>query len=368
MADLVDSYEVVANTAVSCRASYYQYICQEFHGNGKSLTSAKFYVAKLGSPTGNIVAKLWAQTGTFGSGTGTGSPLATSDTINIANLTTSQVLTEFTFSTPYTLQNGTIYVIGVGYEGGDSSNCLQVGIDGTTKSDDGGATYLYYNGTWYARYSTADVPYYVYGQSAGAVLAGNIPASASLTGDFFGSQSIAGSASASASCTGNLLGSVSIAGAVTSQGAMTGEIIRLSAFAGAVSSSSVLAGNMYGSVSVSGAISSQAVMAGTFVGVLSFSGTAIGSSSVAGIMLYSQGLAGGVLASSLLRGGLFQPGAFVGDVVCASYVAGEIIVSVYEWLKVKVTLPDEHRKIKADEQRKVVIEEEQRTVKWKRTT
>ena len=366
MADLVDSYEVVANTAISCRASYYQYICQEFHGNGKSLTSAKFYVAKLGSPTGNIVAKLWAQTGTFGQGTGTGSPLAVSDALNIANLTTSQVLTEFTFSTPYTLQNGTIYVIGVGYEGGDSSNCLQVGIDATTKSDDGGATYLYYNGTWYTRSSIADVPYYVYGASAGAALAGDIPAAASLTGIFFGSLAISGSASASASCTGNLLGSVSIAGVVTSQGVVVGNLFGSVSIAGQVSAQASLSGNFFGSVSIAGSLSAQASLSGELLKFLYVYGDVVGSAQVIGQIVQSQSFNGGISASSIVTGRLGIPSLFSGEIVSVSYLTGELIVTVYEWLKVFVALPDESRRVRHVESRSVAAMEENRTIKWNR--
>lgn len=95
-------------------------------GTSYNLASAKFYLKKFGSPTGNIVAKLYAVTGTVGTNAvPTGSALVTSDPIDISTLSTSYALSTFTFS-GYDLTSGD-YAITIEYNGGDATNYLLVG-------------------------------------------------------------------------------------------------------------------------------------------------------------------------------------------------------------------------------------------------
>ncbi len=88
---------------------------QSFTGNGGSLRYAYFYVsASSAVPTGTVVAKIYAHTGTFGtSSVGTGAALATSDTISIDSIGTNAVEFKFAFSgvEQITLTNGTNYVV-----------------------------------------------------------------------------------------------------------------------------------------------------------------------------------------------------------------------------------------------------------------
>lgn len=102
---------------------------QSFANGAKAayLTRAFFKLKKTGSPTGNLVAKLYAHTGTFGtSGTPTGAALATSVNVDVSKLTTSYQVVEIGFNTQYEMAASTNYFIAVEYSGGDGSNNIQV--------------------------------------------------------------------------------------------------------------------------------------------------------------------------------------------------------------------------------------------------
>lgn len=132
-------------------------------GHTANITSAKFYVAKLGSPTGNAVANLWAHSGTFGtSSQGTGTPLAVSDPVDISTLSSSHALATFNFSTPFGLTAGTHYVITCNFTGGDASNKLEVG-KGTDLAHPGNEASKS-SGTW-SHNAFDDVCFYVYDDS-----------------------------------------------------------------------------------------------------------------------------------------------------------------------------------------------------------
>lgn len=122
------------------------------------LASAKFYLKKVGAPTGNITVKLNTQT----AGVIPTTPLlAVSNTYNIANLTTSYQMIEFTFPwyAQYLMAPSTVYVISVEYAGGDASNYLHVGYDNSASSGSGNGSDKT-GTTWTAR--TYDLCYGVY--------------------------------------------------------------------------------------------------------------------------------------------------------------------------------------------------------------
>ena len=82
---------------------------------------------KVGSPTGNIVAKIYAHTGTFGSsGTPTGGALATSVNVDVSKLLTTYGTFEFGFDTQTLLAASTNYFVTFEYSGGDGSNYVDV--------------------------------------------------------------------------------------------------------------------------------------------------------------------------------------------------------------------------------------------------
>lgn len=125
-----------------------------------SITSVKFYIRKYNSPTGSIYAYIYACSGTVGStGQPTGSPLATSDAIDISTLTSSFQLIEFTFSTPYNASAGD-YCIMLGFDEGSSSHNLEYGLDSSSPSHSG--NYCYINAGSPNSSSSYDVPFYLY--------------------------------------------------------------------------------------------------------------------------------------------------------------------------------------------------------------
>jgi hypothetical protein len=146
-------------------AGFFGAVGQSFTANGSAAASCKFFLAKVGSPTGNIVAKIYAHSGTFGtSSIPTGAALATSNAVAASVLTTSFALVEFTFSSPPTLTNGTKYVVVVEEAvGSTSSHYIRVGSDASSPTHDGNAAG--YNGsTWVS--GTEDIVFYVESSNA----------------------------------------------------------------------------------------------------------------------------------------------------------------------------------------------------------
>lgn len=86
---------------------------------------------KVGSPTGSLTASIYGHGGTFGvSSVPTGSQLASSVNIDVANLTASSfVNTEIGFNTQYLLTASTNYVVAFEYGSGNGSNYVL--IDGS---------------------------------------------------------------------------------------------------------------------------------------------------------------------------------------------------------------------------------------------
>jgi hypothetical protein len=129
---------------------------QSFLGNGGALTRAGFYMAKVGTPPGNIVAYLYAQTGTLGSVNDipTGSPLATSTPVSAASVSTARSWVYFDFAGTFTLTNGTAYFLVLGSDTATViGNSVDFGLDATTpthagtRSDWGGSSWTSLSGT-----------------------------------------------------------------------------------------------------------------------------------------------------------------------------------------------------------------------------
>lgn len=146
---------------------------QSFTGLAAVLTSAKFYIYKVGTPTGSLYARIFGHTGTYGvNGIPTNSIFAQSDPIDVATLGTSPSLVEFTFSgaSRVTLTNGTHYFIVISsLSAGDASNGTAVGVDSSSPSASGnGVLYRPSGGGWIAD-NTIDYVFYVYGVIASTV-------------------------------------------------------------------------------------------------------------------------------------------------------------------------------------------------------
>jgi len=137
---------------------------QSFTGDGTPITSAKFYLAKTGSPPNNITCELYAHTGTFGTdGKPTGSALATATPVSANSLSTSIALIEFTFPTPYTMAKGTNYCVAVTYNDGDVGNRVNIGYDGTSPTHGGNLFYSAAGTAPWVGLSFYDTIFYVYG-------------------------------------------------------------------------------------------------------------------------------------------------------------------------------------------------------------
>ncbi len=98
----------------------------------QNLTRVIAKLKKVGSPTGNLTAKLYAITGSFGStATPTGAALATSVNLDVTTLTTSYLEKEIAFTTQFTMLASTNYFIAFEYTGGDVSNYVHIEGDST---------------------------------------------------------------------------------------------------------------------------------------------------------------------------------------------------------------------------------------------
>lgn len=162
MADLVDSYsESNQSTVQAVRNGGVTGMGQAFACSiTKKLDSCKFYLNKSGSPTGNITAKLYSHSGTYGTSSLPNTLLATSDVVEISTLSTSSALITFHFSGAERIDlSATNYVITCEYSGGDASNLLQAGYDGTSPTHGG---IMVYNNSGWRTATGQDLCFYVY--------------------------------------------------------------------------------------------------------------------------------------------------------------------------------------------------------------
>jgi hypothetical protein len=123
-------------------------VLQSFRaGFSGTLAAARVELKKLGSPTGSVYAKIYPHAGTFGTssvGAGdplTGTPLATSEALDISTLTTTGTVKTlaFTGSNKIALSPWTPYMLAVEYMAGNVSNALQVGVDQSSPTHQGNA-------------------------------------------------------------------------------------------------------------------------------------------------------------------------------------------------------------------------------------
>jgi hypothetical protein len=129
------------------------------HTTAFRISSIRFYLKRVGSPTGLIYAKVYACSGTPGStGVPTGASLGTSTGIDVSTVSTSWTLVEFTFPTPVAIGAGINYCVSASFTGGNVNNDVKIGLDGSSPS---------HSGNWFANVYTAypayDVIFYVYG-------------------------------------------------------------------------------------------------------------------------------------------------------------------------------------------------------------
>lgn len=128
------------------------------------LKSCRFYLSKENTPTGNIVARLYAVTGTPGStAVPSGQPLATSEPVDVGTLSPWPNLkfAEFSFPAPRFLMSETVpYAIVVEYTGGTATNTVPVGKDNSGTHP--GNKVNFDSGAWIAD-APLDTIFYLYG-------------------------------------------------------------------------------------------------------------------------------------------------------------------------------------------------------------
>ena len=172
MATIIDSYSETNQSAIP-RYTYLggtqQYWGQSFtNAHSALLTNCKFYLYKTGSPTGNIYAKIYTHSGTYGTdGKPTGSVLATSDAFDVSTLPASFQLIDFTFSgaNQITLTPSTYYVLVLDCSVGGVDGYAHIGVD-SSPSHSGNYSYSA-DGTEWTAGDTTDTCFYVYGSIVG---------------------------------------------------------------------------------------------------------------------------------------------------------------------------------------------------------
>lgn len=169
MATVIDSYsESNQDSFAPLHSTSNHGFGQCFTGDGQKIVDTRWYLRKHTLPTGNAVAKIWTMTGTFGVNGNIGSLLATSDNLDVSTLPTSFALATFTFSgaNQYVTTAGTKYVVTIQYSGGNSSNYIEMGYDGSSATHPGTWTFTSDDVTWSPTDAGIDLCFYVDGVPA----------------------------------------------------------------------------------------------------------------------------------------------------------------------------------------------------------
>jgi len=173
MSIIIDSYSETNRSQNATFSAVTTRLGQSFIADGTTLDSATLMLSKIGLPTGNLDYSIYAHAGTYGSsGIPTGTPLATSNTIDVATLTTTPTLVSlgFTGINKIVLASSTNYFLVATHVGADASNAPYIGIDDTSPTH-GGNVASWNTPTWSA-ISTWDFPFYVYSVSPPPALTG----------------------------------------------------------------------------------------------------------------------------------------------------------------------------------------------------
>lgn len=173
MSSIIDSYSEINQDSDVILYRQDEKNGQSFEGDGKILDSVKFYIKKVGSPSFDFHADIYAHTGTYGtSSEGTGSPLATSDNVNASSISTSYSLItfEFTGANKIVLTNGTKYVVVADHPSStDYTNRLVFGYDGSSPSHGGNLTFYDPDYADWFYNNARDICFYVYGDDATSI-------------------------------------------------------------------------------------------------------------------------------------------------------------------------------------------------------
>lgn len=164
MSVIIDSYGESNYTSSITFVYNTHYTGQTITGDGTPIGIAKFYLQKNGSPSGNLVAKIYAHTGTWGStGIPTGSALAISSAIDSSTIPTSFSLISFPFlgSDRITLANGTHYVLTIEGDVGVFNNMISIAQGGDGTGHSGNIVYTSNSGSIWSLGSGSDTCFYL---------------------------------------------------------------------------------------------------------------------------------------------------------------------------------------------------------------
>lgn len=147
--ELIDGYDETKESAsTNLGDDVVEALSQSFTGDGSFLEQASIWGFKNNSYTGNIVAKIYAHSGTFGtSSEPTGAALATSDVLDGSTIPITYEWIDFTFSTPFQLVNTTKYVLVIEADLDDSSNYISTTAGNLTPVHEG--NFGVKVGTWF---------------------------------------------------------------------------------------------------------------------------------------------------------------------------------------------------------------------------
>jgi hypothetical protein len=145
---------------------------QSFMGNGQKLSRVGFRISKTGVPPGDIVAQVYAHTGTFGTltGMGTGPVLASSTSRVATSFQTSTQWEYFVFDSTFTLAAGTPYVIiAAALTAGTGTDHVNVNHVIGQSSHPGITVGRFDSGGWYVNGLTYDTSFELYTASSVAI-------------------------------------------------------------------------------------------------------------------------------------------------------------------------------------------------------
>lgn len=152
---IVDSYDVSnydTGSVINGGGVFPSSVAQSFEATGGFIDSAKFYISRFGTLSGNVYAKLYTHTGTFGSTSKPGTLLATSDPIVASSISTSLSLVTFTFSGAQRISLGDVggqyFCIAIEHTDSVGDNYVVVGTDQSSSTHAGNAAIKLGGGSW----------------------------------------------------------------------------------------------------------------------------------------------------------------------------------------------------------------------------
>ena len=172
--NIIDSYsENNANAAVALY-NVYRTAGQTITGNGKKIVKAYFYLSKVGNPTGNMVYRIYAMTGTHGSsGMPTGDVLAESAAKDISEIGSNYELVglDFIGENQIVLEDGVNYCLVAHSPNGSTTHYLKFAVDTSSPTHDG--NHCYYGYGYWTTESGKDSIFYLVGDDGPQVKNGS---------------------------------------------------------------------------------------------------------------------------------------------------------------------------------------------------